>query len=97
MIDILFEKFSNFVRDDYEGVSDNKIYRLYLCLIKDMLVVSFENNASKSFMRGFFKILNNKTFTDYLSSVTKTQIQPVIKRNLCAFLLFIIAYTSIFP
>ncbi len=73
LIDILFDKISNFVSDDYEGMSDNKIYRLYLCLLKDLIVVSFESNASKSFMRGFFKILNNKTFTDYLSSVTKTQ------------------------
>lgn len=73
LIDILFDKFSSFVIDDYEGVSDNKIYRLYLCLIKDMLVVSFENNASKSFMRCFFKRLNNKSVTDYFFSLAKSQ------------------------
>ncbi len=73
LIDSLFMKFSVFVNDDYDGISDNKIYRLYLCLLKDIVVVSFENNASKSFMRSFFKRLNNKTVTDYLSSITKTQ------------------------
>lgn len=73
LIDSLFMKFSGFVNDDYEGISDNRIYRLYLCLLKDLIVVSFENNASKSFMRGFFKILNNKNITDYLSCLTKTQ------------------------
>lgn len=73
LIDSLFIKFSDFVNDDYEGISDNKINRLYLCLLKDLIVASFESNASKSFMRGFFKMLNNKTVTDYLSSITKTQ------------------------
>ena len=71
--DSLFMMFSDFVNDDYEGISDNKIDKLYLCLLKDLIVVSFENNASKSFMRGFFKSLNNKSVTDYLSSITKTQ------------------------
>ncbi len=73
LTDSLFMNFSDFANDDYEGVSDNRIYRLYLCLLKDLIVVSFENNASKSFMRGFFKRLNNKSVTDYLSSLTKTQ------------------------
>lgn len=70
LIDSLFIKFSDFVNDDYEGIPDNKIERLYFFLLKDLIVISFENNASKSFMRNFFKSLNNKYVVDYLSSIT---------------------------
>ena len=70
LIDSLFIKFSDFVNDDYEGIPDNKIEILYFFLLKDLIVISFENNASKSFMRNFFKSLNNKYVVDYLSSIT---------------------------
>ena len=70
LINSLFIKFSDFANDDYEGISDNKIERLYFFLLKDLIVISFENNASKSFMRNFFKSLNNKYVVDYLSSIT---------------------------
>ncbi len=73
-IEILFKRISDFLNDDYKGISDNKIYRLYLCLLKDLIIISFENNVSKSFMRSFFKRLENKIVIDYLSSLTKKQI-----------------------
>jgi len=72
LTDSLFAIFSDFVSSDYKGVSDNKIYRLYLYTLKEILNVAFENNASKSFMRSFFKKLNTKVITDYLSSLSRS-------------------------
>lgn len=71
LINSLFIKFSDFANDDYEGISDNKIERSYFFLLKDLIVISFESNASKSFLRSFFKSLNNKYVVDYLSSITQ--------------------------
>lgn len=65
--------FSDFVSEDYEGITENRIYRLFLNTLKEILNTAFENNCSKSFLRGFFKILNNKKVTDYLSSLAKTK------------------------
>lgn len=71
LIEELFVIFIDYVNADYNGVSDGKIYRIYLDTIKDMLYFAFENNASKSFMRSFFKTLNDKRVTDFLSKRTK--------------------------
>ena len=65
--------FSDFLNEDYDGLTENRIYRLYLDTLKEIIITAFENDASKSLLRGFFKILNNKKVTDYLSSLAKTK------------------------
>ena len=57
----------NFVCTDFNGVSENKIFRIFLNTFKDVIEFSFQNDASKSYMRTSFKKLNNKKFLDYLS------------------------------
>lgn len=57
----------NFVCTDFNGVSENKIFRIFLNTFKDVIEFSFQNDASKSYMRTIFKKLNNKKFLDYLS------------------------------
>lgn len=73
LIEELFFKISDFVNMDFEGISDNKIYRNFLDLMKEILILSFEKNASKSFLHNFFKRLNNKKVTDFLASCAKTK------------------------
>ena len=65
--------FSDFLNEDYDGLTENRIYRLYLDTLKEIIITAFENDASKSLLRGFFKILNNKKVTDYLSSLAKSK------------------------
>lgn len=65
--------FSDFLSEDYDGLTENRIYRLYLNALKEIINTAFENDASKSFLRGYFKRLNNKKVTDYLSSLAKTK------------------------
>jgi len=72
LTDSLFAIFSDFVSSDYEGASDNKIYRLYLCTLKEILNIAFENNASKSYLHCFFKKMNTKVITDCLSSLSNS-------------------------
>ena len=57
----------NFVCTDFNGVSENKIFRIFLNTFKDVIEFSFQNDASKSYMRTIFKKLNNKKVLDYLS------------------------------
>ena len=65
--------FSDFLSEDYDGLTENRIYRLYLNTLKEIINTAFESDASKSFLRGFFKILNNKKIIAYLSSLAKTK------------------------
>ncbi len=73
LIEELFFKISDFVNMDFEGISDNKIYRNFLDLMKEILILSFEKNVSKTFLYNFFKRLNNKKVTDFLANCAKTK------------------------
>ena len=70
--DSLFAVFSDFVTGDYEGISENKIYRSFLNTLTEIIEIAFENRASKSFMRSFFKALNNQNIINYLSELAPT-------------------------
>lgn len=64
---ILFLKICDVVNTDFDGVSENKIYRRFLSILIDIIETSFQNDASKSYLRSFFKKLNNSSFINYLS------------------------------
>lgn len=72
LTDSLFAVFSDFVTGDYEGISENKIYRSFLNTLTEIIEIAFENRASKSFMRSFFKALNNQNIINYLSELAPT-------------------------
>jgi len=65
----LFLKICDFVDEDFDGIVENKIYRSFIGQFIDIIEVSFENNASKSYLRSFFKKLNNRIFINYLSTL----------------------------
>ena len=72
LTDSLFAVFSDFATGDYEGISENKIYRSFLNTLTEIIEIAFENRASKSFMRSFFKALNNQNIINYLSELAPT-------------------------
>lgn len=79
----LFLMFNNFIYDDYDGISENKIYRLFLESLKEMISYAFDCAVSKSYLRSYFKILNNKNVVGLLASVMKTKttdIENIMKR-----------------
>lgn len=65
----LFLIICDFVDEDFDGIVENKIYRSFIGQFIDIIEVSFENNASKSYLRSFFKKLNNRIFINYLSTL----------------------------
>lgn len=65
----LFLKICDFVNEDFDGMVENKIYRSFIGQLIDIIEISFENNASKSYLRSFFKKLNNRIFINYLSTL----------------------------
>ena len=70
----LFIKLKDFINTDFDGISENKIYRLFLNVIKDMIYLSFDNGTPKKYMRSVFKIIDNDVFKDYVFSIMKTKI-----------------------
>lgn len=65
----LFLKICDFVNEDFDGIVENKIYRSFIGQLIDIIEISFKNNASKSYLRSFFKKLNNRIFINHLSTL----------------------------
>ena len=63
----LFLKVCDLANEDFDGITENKIYRNFIGVLIDIVKISFENDASKSYLRSFFKKLNNCSFTNCLS------------------------------
>lgn len=79
----LFVQVSDFMNNDFDGISENKIYRFFLDKLKDITFYAFGSNVSKAYMRSFFKKLNNKNVVEYLTSIMKTKsidISNIMKR-----------------
>lgn len=79
----LFAQINDFMNNDFDGISESKIYRLFLDKIKDVTYYALDNGASKAYMRSFFKKLNNRNMVEYLTGIMKTRaadINNVMKR-----------------
>lgn len=50
----LFIRVSDFMNNDFDGISENKIYRLFLDKLKDVTRYAFDSDVSKAYMRSFF-------------------------------------------
>ena len=50
----LFVQVSDFMNNDFDGISENKIYRFFLDKLKDITFYAFDRNVSKAYMRSFF-------------------------------------------
>lgn len=79
----LFVQVSDFMNNDFDDISENKIYRFFLDKLKDITFYTFDRNVSKAYMRSFFEKLNNKNVVEYLTSIMKTKsidISNIMKR-----------------
>ncbi len=79
----LFIQVSDFMNNDFDGISENRIYRLFLEKLKDITRYAFDSDVSKAYMRSFFARLNNKNVVEYLTSIMKTKsidISNIMKR-----------------
>ena len=79
----LFVQVSDFMNNDFDDISENKIYRFFLDKLKDITHYAFDGDVSKAYMRSFFKKLNNKNVVEYLTSIMKTKsidISNIMKR-----------------
>ena len=79
----LFIRVSDFMNNDFDGISENKIYRLFLDKLKDVTRYAFDSDVSKAYMRSFFKRLNNKNVIGYLADIMQTKstdIRNIMKR-----------------
>ena len=63
----LFLKICDFVNEDFDVIAENKIYQSFLNELIDIIEIVLENDASKSYLRSFFKKLNCISFTNCLS------------------------------
>ena len=69
----LFQKVVDFLNTDFEEMTDSHIYRHFLTSFKELICFAFETGVSKSYLRCFFKHLNNQLFVGYLGNYAKTR------------------------
>lgn len=69
----LLLRINKFINIDFDGISENKIYRMFLGILKDITYYALDNRASKSYMRSVFKILNNKIVIQFFTSIMKSK------------------------
>lgn len=73
LTDFIFTKITDFAEEDFEGISDNKRYRYFLDLCRDILTEAFERDAQKSYLRMVFKALKNEDISKYFSHVMQSR------------------------
>ena len=73
----LFQKVVDFLNADFEEMTDNCIYRYFLTSFKELIGFAFETGVSKSYLRCFFKHLNNQLFIGYLGNYAKTRANDI--------------------
>lgn len=69
----LFMQITVFIDNDFDGISENKIFRSFLDTLKNITYYAFDRDSSKAYLRSFFKILNNKSVIEYLTSLMKSK------------------------
>ena len=73
----LFQKVVDFLNTDFEEMTDSHIYRHFLTSFKELICFAFETGVSKSYLRCFFKHLNNQLFVVYLGNYAKTRANDI--------------------
>ena len=85
----LFEQVYAFFDVDFEELTDNRVYRCFLSSFKEIICFAFEKDVPKSYLRCFFKSLNNELVVGYLGSYAKSRAKD-IKNIMDRFLHFFI-------
>lgn len=85
----LFEQVYAFFDVDFEELTDNRVYRCFLSSFKEIISFAFEKDVPKSYLRWFFRSLNNELVVGYLGSYAKSRakdIRNVMERFLYFFI-----------
>lgn len=77
LTETFLNKILNFAEEDFEGIPENKVYRVFLEEVRDIINLSFEEKASKSYLRSFWKILDTKDVSRVLSADMTTKRKDV--------------------
>lgn len=72
LTDSIFTEIIEFVNEDFDGITDNKIFRYFLDLCKNVLTTAFEQDAQKSYLRMVFKSLKNEDISKYFSYIMQS-------------------------
>ena len=73
----LTDKIKDFTEEDFEGVNENKVYRIFLDTVREIVNISIEENATKSYMRSFFKALDSKEVHKALTPFMQSKAEKV--------------------
>ena len=77
LTETFFRRITDFVAEDFEGFSENKVYRIFLKTVKDIVNISFEEKASKSYLRSFWKIIDTKDVCNCLTTFMRSKSSSV--------------------
>ena len=75
----IFVEILDFINQDFDGISDNKRYRCFLDLYKNILIISFQENASKAYLRMIFKAMKNKDISKYFFTILCNRVQKIFR------------------
>ena len=73
----LFAKIYTILGEDYDGMSDNCVYRSLLNCLKEIINYIFEQNLSKKYMRSIFKILDDNKVINCFSNNAKSRAKDI--------------------
>lgn len=73
----LADKIKDFAEEDFEGVNENKVYRIFLDTVREMVEISIEEKASKSYLRCFWKVLDSKVAHKALTPFMQSKAEKV--------------------
>ncbi len=74
-----FALLCDFVCSDFSGVSEHKVFRSFLDVLKDIVENAFACDAPKSYLHAFVKGLHTETVADALTLHMKTRKADVNK------------------
>ncbi len=77
LTDDIFEKITDFANEDFDGITDNKRFRCFLDLCKNILTTAFEQDAQKSYLRMVFKALKNEDISKYFSYIIQSNAEQM--------------------
>ncbi len=74
---------------DLDSISENRRFRVFLTTFKEIIVMCFENHATKSYMRSLFKHLNNKNILAFYMELVPSR-STEIKQIMEIFVVFFV-------
>lgn len=74
----IFTEITEFANEDFDGITDNKRFRYFLDLCKNILTTAFEQDTQKAYLRMVFKALKNEDISKYFSKEMQSKSSDVL-------------------